>query len=367
MLKSSLILYISCIIVVFSFPSIDSYNCCDYGVFDYFCPHCYGHCVVRDRPGIKLRELMEQKLFGQDHIIDPFVDMIDRWYARVIQGSMPGAPTDKRKLTAFHIAGENGVGKSFATTLLAQTLYQYNDEGFILISGTNFEGNERSVVERHKETLFNLIAQQLEKCSKSLIIIDEVQYIHATTLRVLQQFMEPSNDYVVRPDGRKVYKSDAIIGLVSDFGREGRTKGMTLEELQQLVLQHTRELWDADTKQSQLIDYIFPFVALTDDDIERMMRYLITEVLPGERFHTNLVKTIQVSESSIRFMRYKVRKLYPNENGRGADKFIEGKLIPMIYKAIQDKSAQTGKTRVSWNVDIRYKNNDVEVNLIEAR
>jgi hypothetical protein len=59
-----------------------------------------------------------------------------------------------------------------------------------------------------------MITRQLQKCPNSLIIIDEAQSIHASTLRVLQQFMEKQPDYVVKPDQDRVIKSRAIIGLI---------------------------------------------------------------------------------------------------------------------------------------------------------
>jgi len=193
--------------------------------------------------------------------------------------------------------------------------------------------------------------KQIEKCPRSLIIIDEVQYIHSSTLRVLQQFMEET-DYVVKKDGSRLYKNEAIIGLVSDFGREGRTKDLTLEELEELVNQHTRELWDSDPKQIQLIQYTFPFVSLSDEDLEMLLRYLITVKLPNESLFPNQVKSIQVSETALSWMRYKVRKIFPNENGRGADKYVD-RLIPKLRKAILDKSQSN--TRASYNIDIRFR------------
>jgi hypothetical protein len=43
-------------------------------------------------------------------------------------------------LVSFHIAGENGIGKTFATTLLAQAIFQYPDnEGFLIVSITRSE------------------------------------------------------------------------------------------------------------------------------------------------------------------------------------------------------------------------------------
>src|SRR5688500_11966336 len=107
----------------------------------------------------------------------------------------------------------------------------------------------------HRESLFDAIVKQLEKCPRSLIVIDDVEYVHSSTLLVLQQFMDDTVPHVVKKNGVKVFKNQAFLGLISDFGREGRTIGMDFQQLEKLVIEHTRDLWDLDPKTTQLIQY----------------------------------------------------------------------------------------------------------------
>ena len=53
----------------------------------------------------------------------------------------------RNELISFHIAGDNGVGKTFAATLLAQSMFQYEDNSAVLVlMGTNFEGDSQDKV-----------------------------------------------------------------------------------------------------------------------------------------------------------------------------------------------------------------------------
>lgn len=78
-----------------------------------------------------------------------------------------------------------------------------------------------------------------------------------------------------------------------------------------------------------------------------------------------MVKAIQVSEPAVKWMRYKAGKMYPNENGRGADKYVENKLLPRIKKTIQETLSSASRTSSPpFHVDIRYRKNDLEINVI---
>jgi len=113
---------------------------------------------------------------------------------------------------------------------------------------------------------------------------------------------------------------------------------MKLEELEALVVEHASQLWNIDPKQTQLIQYTFPFVSLTDEDIENILIYKISTSIPKiERFKK--ITKISVSESAVKWIRYNIRKKFPNENGRGADKWISTVFIPQLGKALDDKSA----------------------------
>jgi hypothetical protein len=102
-----------------------------------------GKCVVRDNPPALFRHLLEENLFGQEHLIEPLTQMVENWHQRV----QSRATISEKRVTTFHIAGDNGVGKTYAVSLLAKALFQYDTpDGFLLISGINYEGSDPDMV-----------------------------------------------------------------------------------------------------------------------------------------------------------------------------------------------------------------------------
>lgn len=48
---------------------------------------------------------------------------------------------------SFHIAGDNGVGKTYIAELFAEALFEYPQKGSLVLSGTNFIGDNQTIVE----------------------------------------------------------------------------------------------------------------------------------------------------------------------------------------------------------------------------
>lgn len=124
---------------------------------------------------------MEERLFGQDHIIEPMSQMIQSWYKRNslkgmkkfvdINSNFAGSKQSKGDLFSFHIAGDNGVGKTYAISLLKESLFQYsNSENFLYLSGTNFEGNDPDKVCSFLCHIFLTLKQRSRDTKKSFLI-----------------------------------------------------------------------------------------------------------------------------------------------------------------------------------------------------
>lgn len=263
------------------------------------------------------------------------------------------------QLVSFHIAGDNGIGKSYIAQLFSESLFYdpQHSGGFLVISGTNFQGannatvclslvfflspihNTFQLVAQLREGLFNLIVHQLETCPRSLIIIDDVEYIHSSTLVVLQQFMD-SVPYVVKRDGTKVYKGRALLGLVSDFGQEGITSATTsLEEMENIVLAHSAQLWQLDPKQTQLIQHIFPFAPLKNADVEQLINYLVTKSIPAsERFRDHLCG-VSITHGALEWMRESAQTHFKAENGRGARKWVMKYVVPQLGNEVKGRNS----------------------------
>jgi len=149
-------------------------------------------------------------------------------------------------------------------------------------------------------------------------------------------FFDNSVDYVLQSDGTKVFKNRVIIGLISDFGSEGKTQNMTFDDLQQLIYEHTLQLWNIDPRQTHLIQFTFPFTSLSDEDIENIIAYKVRQVLPNNQFR-HKVKKITMTNQALKLITKAVRKKFPLENGRGAEKWVLTTLVPKISEQIRGK------------------------------
>lgn len=167
-------------------------------------------------------------------------------------------------------------------------------------------------------------------------MIDDAQNIHFDTLSVLQQFMDDT-PYVVKRDGRRVNKNRAWLGILTDFGREGRTADMTFSQLERLVLDHSAALWDLDPKQHQLIQFTIPFQTLSDSELEEILAYLLTRQVPtSDKFKGKIARMV-VEPSALTLMREEAQEKYPKENGRGIRKWVINTFVPRLGRALTDQ------------------------------
>lgn len=126
--------------------------------------------------------------------------------------------------------------------------------------------------------------------------------MHSSTLVVLQKLLDDGEFIVKLKQRRQVRKNRAFLGFVSDFGKEGILLGviefifagfaahMTLDQMEDLVINVTKEMWDINAKEVQLIDYVFPFTSLSESELESIINYQITKQFPKLdkfRVHSN--------------------------------------------------------------------------------
>lgn len=160
-----------------------------------------------------------------------------------------------------------------------------------------------------------------------------MEYVHSKTLLGLQPFLD-STGYVVTSKGKKVSTKACLFGLISDFGQEGRTENMAVEELEKLVINHTKILWNSSPKASQLIQYTFPFLSLSDSELEKVIEYKIVKETPSRL--KGKINSLSITSGCLAYIRKHIRSTFPHENGRGVDKWITVFFLPKLNKAIQN-------------------------------
>jgi hypothetical protein len=85
-----------------------------------------GKCVIRDSPHKKLKEVMAERLFGQDHVIEPMSQMVESWYKR---NSIKGNPTVLSSTTC-KVQNSQKVNFSHFTSLVTMVLAKHTPSLF---------------------------------------------------------------------------------------------------------------------------------------------------------------------------------------------------------------------------------------------
>ena len=82
-------------------------------------------------------------------------------------------------------------------------------------------------------------------------------------------------------EGKNVKTSDAVFIIVSDFGSEAMSYGMSKERVQNVVYREMERLW-TDPKQRDLIQYIIPFVPLREDHLRQIAELQLQDLLTSD-------------------------------------------------------------------------------------
>jgi len=217
-----------------------------------------------------------------------------------------------------------------------KNVYQSGFDGLIVISGVSYRGGSEIEIREHKDKLYKIIIEQLEKCPDSIIIFDEAHDVHPETLAVFQEFMDKSEYVVNKHTGKKVLKSKAMIGIVSDYAKEGAMKNLnTYDELEKFATKYLNEIWgDQYWKFVELLDYKFIFKPLSDDDLKLVLKSEMKIFLTAHDLKNGKLEYDQETEN---FMVKKANDDYKSQYGRGIYHWVNQKFYVYVRNEIKKK------------------------------
>eukprot|EP01102_Stenamoeba_stenopodia_P015936 TRINITY_DN5508_c0_g1_i2.p1 TRINITY_DN5508_c0_g1~~TRINITY_DN5508_c0_g1_i2.p1 ORF type:complete len:210 (-),score=56.49 TRINITY_DN5508_c0_g1_i2:29-658(-) len=99
-------------------------------------------------------------------------------------------------------------------------------------------------------------------------------------------------------EGKQVKTSEAVFIIVSDFGSEAKSYGMSKERLENEVYREMEKLW-TDPKQRDLLQYIIPFVPLKDNHLRQIVELQLHDLLALESFRKAGILRIEWDESAL--------------------------------------------------------------------
>eukprot|EP00656_Telonema_subtile_P016430 TRINITY_DN18676_c0_g1_i2.p1 TRINITY_DN18676_c0_g1~~TRINITY_DN18676_c0_g1_i2.p1 ORF type:complete len:274 (+),score=89.00 TRINITY_DN18676_c0_g1_i2:85-906(+) len=182
----------------------------------------FGKCPQRQPQDAvnTLRTLLDTELSGQSVA-----------KAHIISALSANIFSKRRRPLTFHFSGPTGVGKSLCSSLIAKALFSSSDGSSGLICGLLHkkmrgfehraqEGDEHKLSQAKREVEAQ-IAEQLDACPRSIIILDDIERLSSSFLDFLEGLLDehfPVASYVDKENKLKsVSTSEAVFVLISDL------------------------------------------------------------------------------------------------------------------------------------------------------
>eukprot|EP01083_Nonionella_stella_P096815 272217_1 len=310
------------------------------GFYRYYSRACYSFfCAINHDAHSTISAYLEKIVQGQAEAIRRIVN--DLW--RHIEGVIN--QTDNRSPCVLHLAGDNGVGKTLAASVVARFLFQmhnYEDpvsqHGTLLLSGSFYQAPQLKTApedaetwnRKQKQLLRNQIFAQLRKCSNSIIIVNDLEKMDANVFSSLEDFFE-GIAYDEATDQR-ISTKDATFILTSDLGSGELTRGWSADKLEFEIRKRFELYVNKNRKLLGLVVHI-PFRSLSVDEMSKIIRKELSSSLTcGKRFNC-----VEFTHDVVTFLADKwwTSPTYRSMNGRAVDKILLNRFVhPVARNAI---------------------------------
>lgn len=292
------------------------------------CRHIAYHSIhLNDTHLSAIEDTFHNNLFGQNTSVDLIISAF-----RTRENNRP---------LSFHFVGENGVGKTLASQLVGRTLFYNPKEDVLYIRGNSYQTLLQENIEQYRSAIRKKVFDYIARCPYGLIIVDEVETIHPKIISLFQEFLDCTFTTETWDDKKKVSMDKAIFIFISDFGSEGYTHNMTVQDIMTLVRVESEKQWQ-NYKQISLIQHIVPFLPMTKEGVQHQVQHLIENLRHHDRLadfnaeikeisfcSPNVIETI-----SNHIYKEAVERLAP-ENYRGVGKIFSNEVTNPFLKSIQ--------------------------------
>jgi DNA polymerase III delta prime subunit len=192
--------------------------------------------MVEDR----LSYFLKRNLLGQDHLVPRILADV------VYKLRRPNEPL------ILHFAGDNGVGKTSTAQLISVAMsfrchksdagyYCGMGEGALSLSGTNYHGIS---VEDFRKSIVPQVLAFAALHPRGVVIFNDMTQLSPAHANVLLPLLGRSKHFPEDRDN-SVDLHRLMVIVTTDFGKQGRTRGKSIEEVQQMVEQEVRGTFGA--------------------------------------------------------------------------------------------------------------------------
>lgn len=261
---------------------------CDGSFVKRMCLNCMVQCQLRRDHSQIVAQRLASQVFGQENAV------------RIIADALHNFALHPRGPLAIHIAGDNGVGKTLAATVIGESRFSVvgvdgMPDGQLYLRGELFAGRNRT--EQFRDEILHSIVSLLSRCPDALIVFDEVEKVHRTTMQVLEAVLDRTVPTVTYR-GVTVRTDRAVFILISDFGRADVAANITAEEQTALIEDVSRQIWKS-MKVSDVIDHIVPFRPLDQMALQAIAQKYINDLPIRDVFRMNNVRRVDTARDLV--------------------------------------------------------------------
>lgn len=296
----------------------------------------YNNSIYNESFTYFLEKTLENNLFGQEEAV--------KLILTAFRTREDGKPL------SFHFVGENGVGKTLASSLIGKTMFENEEDGVLYIRGNSYQSFSMDKTEENRNELRSKVLKFITKCPDGLIIIDEVERLHKETVAIFQDFLDYTftSKNEVNQFSSKVSSGNSIFIFISDFGAEGFTKNMTMKELLTAVRIESEKQWQ-NYKQIALIQHIIPFMPMQREGVYKKVIDLMDHLKDHIRFKQwsiNIDKIEYCTENEIiKIAEHIYQETYKHlspENYRGVEKVFKMDVTNNVLLKVQKFISENG-------------------------
>ncbi len=227
---------------------------------------------------IHMEERLHERVIGQDQAIEAVSDAVRRARA--------GLRDQKRPIGSFIFLGPTGVGKTELARALAQFLFD-DDQAMTRIDMSEYM--EKFAVSRligappgyvgYEEG--GQLTEAIRRRPYQVILLDEIEKAHPDVFNVLLQVLDDGR--LTDGQGRTVSFKDTVVIMTSNVGSqfvaavaEDARDDEAYERMKRQVTEALRQTFRPEFLNR--IDEIIVFHSLTDEDLDRIVDLLVTEL-----------------------------------------------------------------------------------------
>nr|CCC95828.1 unnamed protein product [Trypanosoma congolense IL3000] len=283
-----------------------------------------------------LEELFRTRLIGQSHLVEVIASLMRR------KLSYPDEPL------LLHLAGDNGVGKTYTARLLslatslrcAPSRRQQCDVGdnMLVISGTAFGAVEP---QKGLSLVVEKISQHQRKYPHGIILLDDLNAMHPTLVKLLAPLFGRADRFEGQSEDLPSLKQLTVV-ITTDFGKQGRTFGKSVVEVERMVREEFTSLYGSFVP---AFVRTLAFAAFSKKSAEDMVRSTVANLpctayrfgASGFGVRSGGVVASSIDALAVSFLVEKHREVWEGrENGHALRRAVEDGLLTLLLKYFDD-------------------------------